>query len=346
MSDILIHPTKSKTWTSNDTSSISDTFGRKFDYLRLAVNEQCNLRCIYCMPSEGISLQKKDKLLTTDEIQRLLLLANDLGVSKIRFTGGEPLLRKDIFDLISFSKNLSGVESVHLTTNGIFLSKHISVLESVELSGLNISLDTLDSEKFKIITRRSGLDKVLHSLDCAVQSSIPSVKLNVVAMRDFNHNELVDFADLTYDRDITVRFIELMPFDSHQIWKTGKFYRADHIVEELHSQINGLENVDGSSTEHYIFKMKGAKGKIAVIPSYSRNLCGACNRIRITADGKLLNCLYSHEETNLRDAMRKGVSDSEIKSMFQNTFLNKYVDGWTAQQSNRGHRESMTQIGG
>jgi len=151
---------------------------------------------------------------------------------------------------------------------------------------------------------------------------------------------------LTLDHEITVRFIELMPFDSHQIWKTGKFYRAEHIVEELHSKIDQLRSVDGSSTEHYIFQMQKAKGKIAVIPAYSRNLCGACNRIRITADGKLLNCLYSQEETNLRDAMRKGESDKEIKTMIQRTFLNKHVDGWAAQQHNGAHRKSMTQIGG
>lgn len=346
MSDIVTQPTQIKSWSSQATSSISDKFGRKFDYLRFAVNEQCNLRCIYCMPPDGISLQQKEHLLTTGEIKHLISIASELGISKIRFTGGEPLLRRDIAELIKFSNNLSGIESVHLTTNGVLLSRNLGELESVALSGINISLDTLNSDKYKIITRRSGLDKVLHSLDCAVQSSIPSVKLNVVAMRDFNHDELVDFANLTMDNNITVRFIELMPFDSHQIWKTGKFYRAKHIVEDLHSQTDQLQQVEGSSTEHYIFQLNGAKGKIAVIPAYSRNLCGACNRIRITADGKLLNCLYSQDETNLRDALRYGASNEKIQSMITGSFLNKHVDGWSAQQHNGAHRESMTQIGG
>jgi len=328
------------------SSQIVDRHGRNFNYLRLAVNEYCNLRCIYCMPEEGVPFRQKIQLLSTSEIKRLLSISAQIGVSKIRFTGGEPLLRKDIPELVDYAQNLSGVESVQLTTNGVLLDQYINDLEDSGLSGINISLDTLRSERFKAITRRDGLDRVLGNIQLAIKSKIPSVKINVVAMRNLNHDELLEFANLTLDHEITVRFIELMPFDSHQIWKTGKFYRAEHIVEELHSKIDQLRSVDGSSTEHYIFQMQKAKGKIAVIPAYSRNLCGACNRIRITADGKLLNCLYSQEETNLRDAMRKGESDKEIKTMIQRTFLNKHVDGWAAQQHNGAHRESMTQIGG
>jgi cyclic pyranopterin phosphate synthase len=273
-------------------------------------------------------------------------VVSKLGVYKIRFTGGEPLLRKDIPELVNYTKNLPGVESVHLTTNGILLHEYIDDLADAGLSGINISLDTLQPDRFQSITRRSGLNQVIENIHLAITSQIPSVKINVVAMRDFNHDELVDFANLTMDNNITVRFIELMPFDSRQIWKTGKFYRAEHIVEDLHSQTDQLQSVDGSSTEHYIFRMKDAKGKIAVIPAFSRNLCGACNRIRITADGKLLNCLYSQDETNLRDAMRDGASNEKIQSMIGASFLNKHVDGWSAQQNNGVHRESMTQIGG
>jgi cyclic pyranopterin phosphate synthase len=219
-------------------------------------------------------------------------------------------------------------------------------LERAGLSGINISLDTLNPEKFKIITRRDGLDMVLNSLNKAMKSTIQSIKLNVVAMRDFNDDELMDFVGLTKENDITVRFIELMPFDSHQIWKTGKFYGADHILADIKNQVGELKPIDGSRTEHHIFRVDDYKGKVAVIPAYSRSLCGACNRIRITADGKLLNCLYSQDEMNLRDAIRNGASDKNIQSMIQGSFLNKYKDGWAAQQSNGTHRESMTQIGG
>ncbi len=340
-----LHPPMDRSVTPAHPT-IVDRHNRKFNYLRLAVNEYCNLRCIYCMPEEGIPFRQKTQLLSRDEIKRVLTLFVHLGVSKIRFTGGEPLLRKDICELVGFAKNLHGIESVHLTTNGMILDRHLNGLEKAGLSGINISIDTLDSEKFKSITRRDGFEKVFKNIKEAIQSKIPSIKLNVVAMRAFNHDELLDFAHLSMDHDITVRFIELMPFDSHQIWKTGKFYRAEHIVEDLHEQTDQLQPVDGSSTEHYIFRMNGAKGKIAVIPAYSRNLCGTCNRIRITADGKLLNCLYSQDETNLRDAMRDGASDETIRSMITGSFLNKHVDGWAAQQHNGAHRESMTQIGG
>jgi cyclic pyranopterin phosphate synthase len=325
---------------------IVDKHGRTFNYLRLAVNEYCNLRCIYCMPEEGVPFRSKDKLLSTKEIFRLISVATQLGVTKVRFTGGEPLLRKDIPELVKFAKSLDGVESVHLTTNGLLLGDCLSELESAGLSGINISLDTLNPEKFKKITRRDGFENVLNSLNQAIQSSIKSIKLNVVALRGFNDDELMDFVALTKDNDITVRFIELMPFDSHQIWKTGKFYGADRIVADMKNQVDELNPIDGSRTEHHIFRVNDYKGKVAVIPAYTRSLCGACNRIRITADGKLLNCLYSQDETNLRDAIRSGATDEKIQSMITGSFLVKNKDGWVAQNSDGKHRESMTQIGG
>ena len=327
-------------------SSINDQFGRTFNYLRIAVNEHCNLRCIYCMPEEGIHFQTKKRLLKTEEICRIIELMSGMGVSKIRFTGGEPLLRKDLPELIQFANGTDGIESIHLTTNGLLLDKYIKKLENTGLTGINISLDSLNPEKFKKITRRDGLDLVLNGLKKAIQSYIPSTKVNVVAMRDFNDDELLDFVQLTKENDITVRFIELMPFDSHQIWKTGKFYRAEQIVSDLKNQIGDLIPVEGSRTEHHIIKVKGHKGKVAVIPSYSRNLCGQCNRIRITADGKLLNCLYSKEETNIRDALRNNVTDEGIKKIIWDTMGKKYKDGWKAQSQGNKNRESMTQIGG
>ena len=326
--------------------TIIDRHGRTFHYLRMAVNEQCNLRCIYCMPEEGVPFLQKGQLLSTDEIKRLLNVTSELGVSKIRFTGGEPLLRKDIPLLVEYAKNLTDVNYVHLTTNGILIHQYLDELENAGLSGINISLDTLRRDRFQSITRRSGMEQVIENIHLVIKSQIPSVKINVVVMREFNHDELLDFAQLTMDNNITVRFIELMPFDAHQIWKTGKFYKAEHIVNDLKVQNDQLQEVEGSSTEHYVYKMKNAKGKLAVIPAYSRNLCGTCNRIRITADGKLLNCLYSQEEANLRDLMRKGTSDGGIKALIKKTFLNKHMDGWAAQQYKGSHRESMTQIGG
>ena len=196
---------------------IVDRFGRTFNYLRIALNEQCNLRCIYCMPEEGIDFRSEDKLLTTKEIFRIIQITAEMGVSKMRFTGGEPLLRKDLPKLIQYANQTKGVESTHLTTNGLLLGKYLSQLEDAGLTGINISLDTLNPEKFKIITRRDGVNLVLAGFKKAIKSSIKTVKINVVAMRDFNDDELMDFVTLTKENDITIRFIELMPFDSHQI---------------------------------------------------------------------------------------------------------------------------------
>ena len=325
---------------------IVDRFGRTFNYLRIALNEQCNLRCIYCMPEEGIDFRSEDKLLTTKEIFRIIQITAEMGVSKIRFTGGEPLLRKDLPKLIQYANQTKGVESTHLTTNGLLLGKYLSQLEDAGLTGINISLDTLNPEKFRIITRRDGVNLVLAGFKKAIKSSIKTVKINIVAMRDFNDDELMDFVTLTKENDITVRFIELMPFDSHQIWKTGKFYRAKQIVSDLKTLTVGLKPVEGSSTEHHVFRIDGYKGKVAVIPAYSRSLCGACNRIRITADGKLMNCLYSQEESNLRDAMRTGKTDEHIEKMICGSMMKKFKDGWEAQNQGNNKRESMTQIGG
>ncbi len=325
---------------------ITDQFERTFNYLRIAINEQCNLRCIYCMPEKGIDFREQHQLLTTDEIFQLIIIISQMGVSKIRFTGGEPLLRNDLLELIHIVNETKNVDSIHLTTNGLLLGKYVKSLKDAGLSGINISLDTLNPEKFYSITRRDGLDLVLDGFEKANQSGISSIKVNVVVMRDFNNDELLDFIQLTKENDVTVRFIELMPFDYHQIWKTGKFYRAEQIVSDLKKQVDGLVPVNGSRTEHHVFRKNGYKGKVAIIPSYTRNLCGECNRIRITADGKLMNCLYSQNETNLRDAMRSGTSDEEIGSLIRDAMMKKHKDGWDAQDQGNDNRESMTQIGG
>ena len=328
------------------SSKIFDHHDREFDYLRLAVNEKCNLRCIYCMPEEGVQLLNKDQYLTKLEIKRIISLFTQMGISKIRFTGGEPLLRKDISELIRYAKNECKIEQVHLTTNGILLNKYLDQLSRAGLSGINISLDSLRPERFKKITRRDKLQQVLDNIILVQDSVIPSLKINVVFMRGFNDDELLDFVEFTKTNHLTVRFIELMPFDAHQIWKTGKFYKSEDILNDLKHKVQGLHPITGSSTEHYIFQVDGYLGKIAIIPSYSRNLCINCNRIRITADGSLRNCLYSKEEKSLRDLIRKGALDKELKEMVRDSFLTKHKDGWEAQRVKGNNRESMTQIGG
>ncbi len=326
--------------------SITDRFGRTFNYLRLAVNEICNLRCIYCMPEEGIKFKEKHRILRKNEILRLIQITTELGVTKIRFTGGEPLLRNEIIEIINFAKKIKTVKSINLTTNGILLSNMLDELKSSGLSGINISIDTLNSEKYKAISRRDSLEKVLDSFHQAMNHNCFKIKVNVVAMKNFNDDELVDFVELTKLNDITVRFIELMPFDARQIWETGKFYKASDILSDLKLKYNNLIDEKGSSTEYHIFRLKGYVGKVAIIPSYTRSLCGKCNRIRITADGNLLNCLYSQNGINLLSPIRKNLPNSEIKKIIMQGMYTKPKDGWKAHKKGFEYKSSMTQIGG
>ena len=328
------------------SQSIVDRFGRTFNYLRLAVNEMCNLRCIYCMPEEGINFKSENKILSDSEIFKLIQITTELGVSKIRFTGGEPLLRKGIIDIIKYTKDIKTVNSINLTTNGILLSSMLDKLENSGLSGINISIDTLNPEKYKIISRRDSLNKVMDSLHQAIKQNCFKIKINVVAMKDFNDDELVDFIEMTKENNITVRFIELMPFDSHQIWKTGKFYKADEILSQIKYRYKDFVDVSGSSTEHHIFRLKGYLGKVAIIPSYTRSLCGQCNRIRITADGNLLNCLYSQKGIDLLSPIRQNLTNQEIKRIIKQGMYKKLKDGWEAHKKGFEYKSSMTQIGG
>jgi cyclic pyranopterin phosphate synthase len=324
---------------------LNDRYGRTFDYLRIALNERCNLRCLYCMPEEGIRFRPRHELLTTGEIIRIIEVAARLGVTKIRYTGGEPLLNQDLVHLVKAASQTPGIESVHLTTNGVLLAEKITSLKRAGLSGVNISLDTLDSEKYTRITRRQELESVLEGFQAALDEKL-HVKINVVALRGFNDTELPDFVALTHHHPITVRFIELMPFDAHQIWRTGKFYSQTHIIETLHKLYPSLERAEGTKTEQSVFRIPGHCGKIAVIPAYSRSICGTCNRIRITADGKIRNCLYATKEYNLRTGLREGMTDADLATLLKEAMWHKPKDGWSAQNKGITLRESMTQIGG
>jgi len=330
---------------------IKDQFGRIFDYIRISVIEHCNLRCIYCMPEEGVNFVPRAELLTNDEIQRILGVLSKIGLRKVRFTGGEPLLRNDIIEIIENAVKIDNIESVHMTTNGILLEQMAQNLRQSGLNGLNVSLDTLDKDKFYKISRRHGIEHVWAGLRKAIDLGFPSIKVNTVIMKGFNDNEIAEFAELTKNDQITVRFIELMPFDAHQIWKTGHFFGAELILKELHKLYPEMKLVKGSSTEHHIFRIKDYKGKIAVIPSFTRSLCAGCSRIRLTANGRIRNCLYSEEEHNLLDIMRSGASDEDISRIFKQAMWIKLIDGWEAQKrakkdTSHNHRKSMTQIGG
>lgn len=347
----LVGPTARE--IDRDPSVLTDRFGRTFTYLRIAVTDGCNLRCVYCMPEHGVKLLKREERLRTEEILRIGRVAAGLGVHKIRFTGGEPLIRGDIVELVEETAKTSGIRSVHLTTNGVLLARFAAPLRSAGLHGLNVSLDTLDPARFSMCARRESLAKVLAGLRRAIALDFPSLKVNVVAMRGFNDDELGKFVDLTRDHPITVRFVELMPFDANQIWKTGRFLSAERMVDRFQALYPAGEPVDGTSTEWHAFRIRGYSGKVAFIPSYSRSLCDACTRIRITADGKIRNCLYSEREYDLVGALRGGGTDADIAAVLRTAMWEKLVDGRAAQRQagtvkiGAGRqRRSMAQIGG
>ncbi len=336
-------------------SPLQDRFGRTFDYVRIAITEKCNLRCTYCMPEEGVDLRQKDQILTAEEFQRVIRVLATIGIKKVRFTGGEPLLRKDVVQLVESAASVPGIKAVHLTTNGILFERYARDLLNAGLTGVNISLDTLDPDRFQTITRRAGLETVMRAIDCALELGYPRVKVNVVLMRGFNEDELHAFTELTKNKAITVRFIEFMPFDAHQIWESGvHFASAESLVHQIEEFYPGIQPAPGTRTEHHTFQAPGYAGKIAVIPAFTRSLCGNCSRIRVTSDGSIRNCLYSDSEYDLRTVMRSGASDDDVITLFRKAFEEKAKDGFESKKESVSKRVnvsdigrvSMTQIGG
>ena len=334
---------------------LKDTFGRTFDYVRIAITEKCNLRCTYCMPEEGVDFKNGEQIMSADEILRSIRVMAEMGVKKVRFTGGEPLVRKDIVKLVEGAANTPGIKGVHLTTNGIIFPKYAKQLRDAGLTGVNISLDTIDPQKFFDITRRPGEDVVLKSINLAAELGFPRVKVNNVLMRGFNDGEFFTFTEMTKDKNITVRFIEFMPFDAEQIWETGEhFLSAETMIKQLKERYPNIEIASGTRTEHHIYQVPGYAGKIAIIPAFTRSLCGNCSRIRLTADGVIRNCLYSDQEYSLMELLRGNCADEDIVGVLRRAFGEKAKDGFESKKRSAMResvvkfegRKSMTQIGG
>lgn len=300
---------------TKNNEMLLDTHNRKHSYLRISITENCNLRCTYCMPAEGIQLTPKQCLMTADEIVYIAQTFVRLGVNKIRLTGGEPLVRKDAKQIIQRLGEL-GVE-LSLTTNGILVHEFIDIFKEAGITTLNVSIDSLKEDKFNQITRRNYFEKVIQNI-ALIEKNGFQLKLNVVLIKGFNDNEIIDFIEMTKNRNIQIRFIEFMPFD-------GNKWNKDQLVSyaEILSIVNGFyinEHVEriqdqpnDTSKNH---KVSSYKGSFSVISSVTNPFCSTCNRIRLTADGKLKNCLFSNSETSLLDALRAGESIEPL--IFQN----------------------------
>jgi GTP 3',8-cyclase len=321
-----------------------DAFNRTIDYARIAVTSRCNLRCSYCMREEHEEKSDTSSTLDQQEIQTIIELLASLGVKKIRFTGGEPLLRKDIIDQVRYAKKIPAIKTVGLTTNGLLLDRFLPGLIDAGLDALNFSIDTLDRDRYRHITRRDEYGRVRKNLDMLLNTTSLSIKLNVVLMRDLNSDELQRFVAFTRDHAVTVRFMELQPFDDNQIWRTGRFLSAEKIRELLEGHYPDLQRVTGMSTEYFSYTLPNHKGSIAIIPAFTRNFCSDCNKIRITSNGKIISCLYEKEGIELIPLLRSNAGRDAIEELFRQAVLHKPHDGKHA--VSKAVRTSMSEIGG
>ena len=324
-------------------SFLKDNYGRIIDYLRLAVTDRCNLRCQYCMPEEGIQSVLHDQILTYEEALRLINIFSGLGIKKLRITGGEPFVRKGLIKFIESVSKLNSAPAIHITTNGVLLRQYLSALKELGISGINLSLDTLDKEKFKSITKRDFLSEVLKTLYEIINLKIP-VKINTVVSEDFNTDEISNIAAIAKDKDVEVRFIEQMPFNGKS--RSIKFISSREILSILQKTFNEVIPLYSNSTAN-LFSIPGFKGKIGLIQSYSRLFCNSCNRIRITSTGMLKTCLYDNGVLDLREMLRINYSDYEIKEAIIDCVNRKFKNGFEAENILKVRlKNSMASIGG
>ena len=295
-------------------TELRDTFGRLHNNLRISVTDRCNIRCFYCMPESGIDFMAREEILRYEEMERFVRIAVRLGVTKVRLTGGEPLVRKDLPDFVRRLAAIPGIDDLALTTNGVLLAPMAAQLYEAGLRRINIHLDTLDRERFVKITRRDELDKVLAGIAECRRLGFSPIKINAVAVKDLVEPDIVPLARFGRENGIEIRFIEFMPLDAQGLWDRGKVLLADDILAMLSREIAPLEEVPAEdlrapATE---YRYADGVGTIGFIASVSRPFCLNCNRLRLTADGHLRYCLFAIEETDIKSLLRGGASDVEI----------------------------------
>lgn len=327
--------------------ALVDRFGRRHTYLRISVTERCNLRCRYCMPADGVPLSPRESILTSAEILRVARVFTELGIKKIRLTGGEPLTRHGFPRLAAGLAALPGVETLGMTTNGLLLAPHAAGLHASGLNRLNVSLDTFRPERFKAITLRDGLDRVLAGIEAALAAGFVPLKLNMVVMRGVNDDELLDFVEFARDRPVHVRFIEFMPFAGNA-WSQNKMVPYAEMRETIGrrhtlSRAGGLHDPHNTARE---FCIPGFQGRVAFITSMTNDFCGACNRVRLTADGNIKSCLFHNGELNVRDVIRSGGDDDAIEAVIRRAVLEKPAGHASLESLNAQPNRSMITIGG
>lgn len=301
-----------------------DSFSRKIDYLRISVTDRCNLRCRYCMPEAGVPSVGHGSILSYEELFRVARIAVDLGVRKIRLTGGEPLVRKGLVDFIASLVALPQRPEVTLTTNGLLLAENASALKQAGLSRVNISLDSLQPERFQQISRRDGLEQVLKGLEAAEAAGLAPIKINMVPILGVNEDEIAAFGRLTFDHPWQVRFIEFMPVSSGLDYTPEQLYPTDRIQSDLQQLAELSEEMrSGIVGPARIYRLAGALGTVGIIPAVSEHFCHECNRLRLTADGQLRPCLLSSQEIDLRSILRSGIDDEVLAELLMKSVAAK-----------------------
>jgi cyclic pyranopterin phosphate synthase len=308
-------------------TQLIDTFGRIHDNLRVSVTDRCNIRCFYCMPETDVKFEAREKLLTFEEMERFVTIAAKLGVRKVRVTGGEPLVRKNIATLVRKLSAVEGIEDLALTTNGVLLAQQARELYDAGLRRINIHLDTLDRGRFKKITRRDDLGRVMEGIETCLRLGYGPIKINVVAVKGLIEPDIVPMARFGRERGIEIRYIEFMPLDAQGIWDRGRVLLADEMIAMLEREIGPLQEIPdrdprAPATE---YRFADGVGRVGFIASVSRPFCLNCNRLRITADGHLRYCLFAVEETDVRALIRRNAPEEEIAAAIAGCVRGKWL---------------------
>lgn len=324
-----------------------DRYRRQINYLRISVTDRCNLRCVYCMPPQGVKSVPHAQVLTIEEITRVVEAGIPVGIRKVRLSGGEPLIRRGILHLVEKLRGIHQIDDIALTTNGILLEKMAGDLKSAGLNRVNISLDTLKPSRYRAITRGGNLDQVWRGINAALDKGLHPVKINTVAIRGFNDDELLQLARLTIDRPLHVRFIELMPIGISGSWARERYIPTEEVKALVNRELGNLveeKKVEGNGPARY-GRLPGATGTVGFISAVSDHFCARCNRLRLTATGQLRPCLFSRRETDIKQALRSHAGIEELTGIIRETILNKperhdLAAGWEDDD------RIMSQIGG
>jgi cyclic pyranopterin phosphate synthase len=326
-----------------------DNFGRRINYVRLSVTDRCNLRCTYCMPGKGIQFIPRDQILSYEEMERLLTLLTSMGITKVRITGGEPFVRKNLMEFLHKINTIPGIQSISLTTNGVLTAPYLPELKKIGIKSINLSMDTIDRERFLKITRRDSFDRVMKCFHKIMEEEIP-LKINMVVIEGLNETDIILMSHLAKKYPVGIRFIEEMPFNGTNGGKARlnwNYQRIFKVLQEEYPNIYPLESEPTSTSMNYC--VPGHAGTLGIIAGFSRTFCGTCNRIRITARGTLQTCLYGEGVLDIKQWLRSGVDDDAIKTLFRKYIGRRFRDGWEAEKHRNPPQEiteSMAVIGG